>query len=392
MLTKIDSILTDDEVDAKFAGTVAVLKAYADNYVTYYNNNQTTEGAKLHDSKLTARLTTMVGESGLRTVTEIKKLTNEAAAVAQGLPTNNDVKAALKAVKGAVEAIPAKVTVEDLAVVQAAYDAQKAYAKLTTTDSTYTDEIAAAVEKLVAAYNTSFVKAAATVGKTDEAAIKALKAEINAAAKTLRKLGGTTTYLNGLVDTLNTYLAEIKAAEVEAIEDAIKAIPLNVTEADKAVVAKARELFDAYVAKYTDTTAKYYQGSWTVGYAADDIAIGTLTAAETVLGLNVEDEAYSVEALKITAKSSVKKGSITVKWSVEGDTDAVEGYEVFRSVKKNSGFGTKPFYTTTKTSYKNTKNLKAGTRYFFKVRAFATTEEGVKVYSDWSNKAYRVAK
>ena len=40
----------------------------------------------------------------------------------------------------------------------------------------------------------------------------------------------------------------------------------------------------------------------------------------------------------------------------------------------------------------NTKNLKAGTRYYFKVRAIAYDAEGEKVTSDWSNKAYRIAK
>ena len=49
-------------------------------------------------------------------------------------------------------------------------------------------------------------------------------------------------------------------------------------------------------------------------------------------------------------------------------------------------------FTTEKLTYKNTKGLKKGTRYFYKVRAIAYTEEGVKVTSDWSNKAYRIAK
>ncbi len=57
--------------------------------------------------------------------------------------------------------------------------------------------------------------------------------------------------------------------------------------------------------------------------------------------LNAEKEVATadvkaVETLKITAGSSAVKGAITVKWTVKGDTSAVEGYEIWRSVKKNS--------------------------------------------------------
>ena len=103
------------------------------------------------------------------------------------------------------------------------------------------------------------------------------------------------------------------------------------------------------------------------------------------------DLVTSVEALKITAGSSAVKGAITVKWSVKGDAEAADGYQIYRSVKKNSGFGTTPIFTTTKLTYKNTKSLKKGTRYYYKVRAYAEID-GVKYYSDWSNKAYRIAK
>ena len=97
----------------------------------------------------------------------------------------------------------------------------------------------------------------------------------------------------------------------------------------------------------------------------------------------------AVKGLKLTAKSSAKKGSITVKWTVKGDASAADGYQVWKSTKQSKGY--KKAITTTKKSYKNTKGLKKGTRYYYKVRAYKVVD-GKNVYSDWSNKAYRVAK
>ena len=57
-------------------------------------------------------------------------------------------------------------------------------------------------------------------------------------------------------------------------------------------------------------------------------------------------------------------------------------------MKKNSGFGTKPYFETTSTSYTNTKNLKAGKAYYYKVRAFVVIN-GERVYTDYSLKANR---
>ena len=101
---------------------------------------------------------------------------------------------------------------------------------------------------------------------------------------------------------------------------------------------------------------------------------------------------HNVEALKITASSSAAKGAMTIKWRVSGNTSGVEAFEIWRSTKKSSGF--QKFFTTAngeKRTYKNTKNLKKGTRYYYKVRAIAYVD-GEKITSDWSNKAYRIAK
>ena len=98
----------------------------------------------------------------------------------------------------------------------------------------------------------------------------------------------------------------------------------------------------------------------------------------------------AVTSLKIKASSKAKKGSMTISWRViDGDKTAAEGYQVARSTKLKSGF--KTMIKTAKMSYKNTKGLKKGTRYYYKVRAYKVVD-GKNVYSDWSNKAYRVAK
>lgn len=99
-----------------------------------------------------------------------------------------------------------------------------------------------------------------------------------------------------------------------------------------------------------------------------------------------------VENTTIKLTTSRTKGSIKLNWKKSAGYK-VDYYQVFRSVKKNSGYGTKAFYTTgsgTKTSYKNTKSLKAGRCYYYKVRGVRIID-GEKYYTQWSNKSWRTA-
>lgn len=100
-----------------------------------------------------------------------------------------------------------------------------------------------------------------------------------------------------------------------------------------------------------------------------------------------------VEGTKIRLKSSFASKGIRLTWT-KAKGYKVDCYEVFRSTKRYSGYGKKAYFTTkegTKKYYINTKELKKGTRYFYKVRGVRTID-GKKYYTQWSNKAWRIAK
>ena len=168
------------------------------------------------------------------------------------------------------------------------------------------------------------------------------------------------------------YMADLKAAltnaKPDAVEAAIAKIDASAKPLDLAAIKAAREAYDALGEVGIDNTMYHKL-----------LSLENLAKAESIA---------SVEALKITARSTAKKGSITVKWTVKGEAD-IDGYQIWKSTKANKGY--KKAFTTTKKTYKNSKGLKKGTRYYYKVRAYKVID-GKNVYSDWSNKANRKAK
>lgn len=92
--------------------------------------------------------------------------------------------------------------------------------------------------------------------------------------------------------------------------------------------------------------------------------------------------------IKLTSRRTSK--GISLAWT-KSKGYKLDGFQVYRSVKKNSGYGKKAFFTVnngTKSKYTNTKNLKTGNTYYYKVRGFRVVN-GTTVYTKWSNKAYR---
>ena len=118
---------------------------------------------------------------------------------------------------------------------------------------------------------------------------------------------------------------------------------------------------------------------------------------EADAAIAAQTEAIKNIKIKLTSKQvktkSGKKG-IKITWTAAAGDKTLDGVEVFRSKEKNKGYGTKAFFTSTKGgnkgSYINTKSLKKGTRYYYKVRGYVLVN-GEKVYTDYSTKAWRTA-
>lgn len=108
-----------------------------------------------------------------------------------------------------------------------------------------------------------------------------------------------------------------------------------------------------------------------------------------------DSEVVAPAAVKIVAHTKLTKvdgkKAVKVYWNGKDGAELnYDGYEVFRSVKKNSGYGKKPIFETKKEAYWNTA-IKAGNTYYYKVRGYKVVD-GEKVYSDWSTKAWRTVK
>ena len=98
--------------------------------------------------------------------------------------------------------------------------------------------------------------------------------------------------------------------------------------------------------------------------------------------------------LTVKTSSTASKGAMNLTWSssssvLDIDSVQIDGYELWKSTSKSSDW--QLLKSTTGKKFKNTSNIKKGTRYYYKVRAYREIG-GQKIYSPWSNVTYKIAK
>lgn len=144
------------------------------------------------------------------------------------------------------------------------------------------------------------------------------------------------------------------------------------------------------------TTGELYEDDSTVIYYVN---MQTACEGMEVFVTTSEAEAKNEAIRKGIENTSIKlstsltsNGKIKLSWKKAAGYK-VDYYEVYRSTKKNSGYGKTPVFTTrsgSKTTYINT-SVKSGTRYYYKVRGVRMVD-GKKVYTPYSNIGYRKAR
>ena len=123
-----------------------------------------------------------------------------------------------------------------------------------------------------------------------------------------------------------------------------------------------------------------------------------LKTGDKVVISTVNDKDVLVEklaAVKLVARSKMSAANglkaVKVYWFAEDGSDInFDGYEIFRSTKRYSGYGKTPFFDTGRETYWNTA-IKGGNTYYYKVRGYIELN-GERYYTEWSKKAWRTVK
>ncbi len=386
-----DFTFTTGAYTSAYKAAVEELKAYAGYKNGLYNatGNYKKDAATAYMTSVYTAPTTGKLYTKCFNAEDLTAMVAQAKADIDALKTKAELTAEAEAINKELAALPKlnTVTVADKDAVIAAYEKAVAHNDYWKNIGNATDDIrmgtvtglvqkiadleARAIEN---AYDKIWADKKVTVAEATD--VEALRTAVDA----FNDFWNNDDYVSFVTKSL-VNMADKYDADTEATEDALLVAyvdklvsEVNALPATGATTAQVKAVMDAYDALGRDGQDMFYHRTAAYSKFIDlqKLAVG------------------NVKELKITASSKATKGAITVTWSVkEGDASAADGYQVWKSTKMNSGF--KKAFTTTKTSYKNTKGLKKGTKYYYKVRAYKVVD-GKNVYSDWSNKAYRTAK
>ena len=112
---------------------------------------------------------------------------------------------------------------------------------------------------------------------------------------------------------------------------------------------------------------------------------GNDTAIDSV---KAELAQYELVLRSKAVKMKNGKKAIRITWyDKSGKELNFDGIEIYRSVKRYSGYGKAPIFTSTSDKYFNTA-VKKGVKYYYKVRGVRTIN-GENYYTEWSTKAWR---
>lgn len=149
----------------------------------------------------------------------------------------------------------------------------------------------------------------------------------------------------------------------------------NITSSRKGNVTTFYEGPQAGVTYYYYVKAYSYSNSYDSQY--NDVyggqSIGYSKPAKVTVGTGLK-------APKLSSAKSAKKKQVTLKW---GSVNNAEKYVIYRATSKKGKYEAVATVSAKKKTYTD-KKLKSGKTYYYKIRAYKTTEAGTDLYSSYS--------
>lgn len=181
---------------------------------------------------------------------------------------------------------------------------------------------------------------------------------------------------------LNWYVAD--STRVSGYRDAKKADKKATTFVDRPITytvdgatnteyegPKAGVTYYYYVVAYKDGKAYNTEDTKDYDYAA--VSRDSKSASAKITTATIK------KPTSVKVKAAKKK--VTVSWKKAANAT---GYQVYRSTKKKSGYTLVGTITKGSTVKYVDKKAKAGTKYYYKVRAVGSNEAGIPIYSSYS--------